>query len=193
MKKINFTEVTNQQLVDVRSQYDFQAGHLANSLNLNLGNFKKYATYYLKLNQPVVFIVNDAEQENLEELSNLAKELNFTKADGYLAIDDVLKEELQTLATIPAEDFLNQKDDYILLDVRRPDEITRPAPEKNLVNLPFEELVTDYSTLDKDKIVYTLCGSGNRSTAAASYLLTKGFKPIVIDGGMKAVQTLENK
>ncbi|HBY90755.1 MAG TPA: hypothetical protein DEO37_10005 [Aerococcaceae bacterium] len=36
--------------------------------------------------------------------------------------------------------------------------------------------------------MYTLCGSGNRGTAAASYLETLGFQPIIIDGGMKAIQ-----
>src|SRR5699024_7632047 len=84
--------------------------------------------------------------------------------------------------------FLAVQDDYILLDLRHPDEITRLAPEENLINIPLEDLPSTYQKLDKDQKIYTLCGSGNRATAAASFLANKGYKPVVIEGGMKAVQ-----
>ena len=190
MRKINYKDITNQQLIDVRTQHGYQAGHIKNSLNLNLGNFKTYAPYYLDLNQPVIFIVGSEEESHLEELSESADELGFTQNNGYLLIEEVPKEDLQTTETIPAEDFLNKTDDFILLDVRHPDEITRPAPEKNLVNIPFEDLVNDYQSLDTSKQIFTLCGSGNRSTAAASFLESKGLNPKVIEGGMKAIQEI---
>ena len=190
MRKINYKDITNQQLIDVRTQHGYQAGHIKNSLNLNPGNFKTYAPYYLDLNQPVIFIVGSEEEAHLEELSELADELGFTQNNGYLLIEEVPKENLKTTETIPAEDFLNKTDDFILLDVRHPDEITRPAPEKNLVNIPFEDLVNDYQSLDTSKQIFTLCGSGNRSTAAASFLESKGLNPKVIEGGMKAIQEI---
>lgn len=190
MRKINYKDITNQQLIDIRTQHDYQSGHLKNSLNLNPGNFKTYATYYLDLNPPVIFIVGSEEEAHLEELSGVADELGFTQNNGYLLIDEVPKENLQTTGTIPAEEFLNKNDDYILVDVRHPDEITRPAPEKNLVNIPFEDLVNDYQSLDTSKQIFTLCGSGNRSTAAASFLESKGLNPKVIEGGMKAIQEI---
>ena len=167
MKKIFYEDINNQQLVDVRTQHGYQEGHIKNSLNLNPSNFKTYATYYLDVNQ-----------------------LGFNQRNGYLLIDEVPKEDLQTTETIPAEDFLNKSDDFILLDVRHPDEITRLAPEKNLVNIPFEDLVNDYQSLDTSKQIFTLCGSGNRSTAAASFLESKGLNPKVIEGGMKAIQEI---
>lgn len=188
MRKINCKDITNQQLIDVRTQYGYQAGHIKNSLNLNPGNFKKYATYYLDVNQPLIFIVASEDETQLEELSEVADELGFTKNNGYLLIVEVPKENLQTTETIPAEDFLNKSENFILLDVRHPDEITRPAPENNLVNIPFEDLVNNYESLDANKQIFTLCGSGNRSTAAASYLESKGLNPKVIEGGMKAIQ-----
>ena len=190
MKKIFYEDIKNQQLVDVRTQHGYQEGHIKNSLNLNPSNFKTYATYYLDVNQPVIFIVGSEEEAHLEELSELADELGFTQNNGYLLIDEVPKENLQSTGTIPAEEFLNKNDDYILVDVRHPDEITRPAPEKNLVNIPFEDLVNDYQSLDTSKQIFTLCGSGNRSTAAASFLESKGLNPKVIEGGMKAIQEI---
>ena len=192
MKKINYKEINDQQLVDVRLQHDYQAGHISKSLNLNPGNFKKYATYYINLSKPVIFIVGSKDNDKLEGLSKVADELGISQLDGYLLIDEVPKENLQTTETILAGDFLNKSDYFILLDVRHPDEITRPAPEKNLVNIPFEELVDKYQSLDTSKQIYTLCGSGNRSTAAASFLESKGFNPKVIEGGMKAIQEIRN-
>ena len=191
MRKINYKDITNQQLIDVRTQHGYQAGHIKNSLNLNPGNFKTYAPYYLDLNQPVIFIVGSEEEAHLEELSEFADALGFTQNNGYLLIEEVPKENLKTTETIPAEDFLKKSDDFILLDVRHPDEITRPAPEKNLVNSPFEDLVNDYQSLDTSKQIFTLCGSGNRSTAAASFLESKGLNPKVIEGGMKAIQEID--
>lgn len=106
-------------------------------------------------------------------------------------IDEVSIENFQAKESISASDFLHKSDDFILLDVRYPDEITRPAPEKNLVNIPFEELVDNHQSLDTSKQIYTPCGSGKRSTAAASFLESKGFDPKVIEGGMKAIQEID--
>ncbi len=194
MKKLQFSDLMHQQLIDIRSQHEYQKGHLEGSLNLNPGNFKKYASYYLDKNQPLVFIVEDENQELLEDLSAAAEEYGFSKNAGYLLAGQLPENTLNSLPTISVKDFLDLEDDYILLDVRHPEEITRPAPEKNLVNLPFEQLINETQRLNKDQIIYTLCGSGNRSTAAASYLASQGFDSIVIEGGMKAVQEKqENK
>lgn len=191
MKKIDYNDIKDQQLVDIRSQHDYQTGHLENSLNLNTKNFKKYAEDFLSFDQPIVFIVENEQTEDLEELDSFAKQEGFSQIDGYLLIDDIPNERLQQIDTIPADDFLSKEDDYILLDVRHPDEITRPAPEKNLLNIPLEYLPGVYQTINKSHKVYTLCGSGNRGTSAASYLSSKGFNTTVIDGGMKSIQELQ--
>ena len=188
MQKLDYSEIKDQSLVDIRSQYEFQEGHVKNALNLNPGNFKTYAKSFLPSDQPIVFIVEDTE--DIEALDEFAKESGFTEIDGYLLAQDIPNEELEQTETIPANAFFKLKEDYILLDVRHPDEITRPAPKENLVNIPLQNLAEDYVSLDKNKDIYTLCGSGNRSTAAASYLASKGFNSTVIEGGMKNLQEI---
>lgn len=188
MKKLAYNDIKDQQLIDIRSQQDYQNGHLKNSLNLNPKNFKKYAVDFLSPNQPIVFVIGNENADGLEELYKFAKKEGFSRIDGLLSIDDVPNKNLQKTDTIAAEEFLNKENDYILLDVRHPDEITRPAPEKNLLNIPLEYLAGVYQSIDQKKEVYTLCGSGNRGTSAASYLASKGFNTTVIDGGMKSIQ-----
>lgn len=188
MNKLTFTDLKEQQIIDTRSQHEYQAGHVEHSINLNPGNFKTYALDFLSTETPLVFATGQEDESEISELKELAEELGFTQVEGYLRIEDVPSDELQTTDTISAADFLAKEDEYILLDIRHPDEITRPAPEKNLVNIPLEELAETFETLDSNKQIYTLCGSGNRSTTAASYLADKGFKTAVVAGGMKAIQ-----
>ena len=101
-------------------------------------------------------------------------------------------DSLQSIDTISAEDFLSLPidDSFTLLDLRQAAEITRPAPDRNLSNIPIEELAKEYTKLEEKQKIYTLCGSGGRATAAASFISDKGYKPIVITGGMKAVKAL---
>lgn len=186
MKKLNYTDINSQQLVDIRSQHDYQSGHVDQSLNLNPKNFKKYAHQFLSVNEPIIFIGED--ENELEDVYSSAQDMGFKVLEGYLKLSDVPTEELKKTETISAETFLDKTDDYILLDVRHPNEITRPAPENNLINIALEDLSKEYSKLDENKTVYTLCGSGNRGTSAASFLENKGYKTTVIEGGMKAVQ-----
>lgn len=186
MEKLTYSDITHQQLVDIRPQLDYQSGHIKQSLNLNPKNFKKYADHLLSKSEPLIFIGQGKSE--LEDVQALAKEMGFALVEGYIHVEDVSPEKLETSHTVSAESFLKQSEDYILLDVRHPNEITRPAPEKNLVNIAFEHLPNDLSKIDINKTVYTLCGSGNRGTSAASYLESKGFKTTVIEGGMKAIQ-----
>lgn len=188
MKKLAYSDLKNQIIIDVRSQYDFQNGHIQQALNLNPANFKTYAKDFLKTDQAIVFIVED--EEGLDELSLIAKEAGFTEVSGYLLASDVPNEELQKVETISANAFFKVAEEYTLLDVRHPDEITRPAPEENLVNIPLKDLSENVESLDKEKRIYTLCGSGNRGTSAASYLASKGYEPVVIEGGMKNFEEL---
>lgn len=188
MKNLTHSDINGQQLVDIRSQLDYQAGHLNHSLNLNPKNFTKYAPYFLSENKPLLFI-GDNERE-LEDIYALASDMGFNTIEGSINISDIAPEAIQKSETVSAESFLKDTEDYILLDVRNPKEITRLAPEKNLIHIALEDLPTNYSKIDTKKTVYTLCGSGNRGTSAASYLESKGYKTSVIEGGMKAIQEI---
>lgn len=188
MNKLNIDTLTDQQIVDSRGQLAIQAGHIPGSLNLTPGNFKKFAHNYLTQDQAIVFVVEDDSRDSLDELSKLTEELGYTHVEGYITTQDIQDMQLRTLETITAKEFLALSNDYILLDVRNPAEITRHAPKPNLTTIPFEDLVDQYQNLDASKTIYTLCGSGNRGTAAATFLSNKGLNPVVIEGGMKAIK-----
>src|SRR5699024_5787697 len=170
MKKLNYKHINNQQLIDVRGQLDYQAGHGPKTLNLNPSNFKKYASSFIASDQAIIFIINEESKDFIDELELLSQEVGFIDVQGYILAHDIPIESRQQIKSINVHDFLAVEDDYILL------------------NIPLEDLPSTYQKLDKDQKIYTLCGSGNRATAAASFLANKGYKPVVIEGGMKAVQ-----
>ena len=190
MKKLTLDQIQNQTLIDLRSQKDFQKGHLKGALNLNPKNLSKYGETFLEKEQAIVLVVG--EKDSNDTLA-LVAEAGVESVMGYLIAEEQAEEDLESVDTIKVEDFMELEEDYLLLDLRHPDEITRPSPEKNLINIPLENLAETYQQLNSSKPVYTLCGSGNRATAAASFLAKKGYQTVVIEGGMGAVEAFRSK
>ena len=79
-----------------------------------------------------------------------------------------------------------QKIEYILLDVRTPDEFSSGFIKK-AKNLDFysETFQNDLLSLDKSLPVVLYCRTNNRSTKTANILKQNGFKEIsVLEGGI---------
>ena len=100
MNKLTYSDITHQQLVDVRPQLDYQSGHIKQSLNLNPKNFKKYADHLLSKNESLILIGND--ERELEDVEALAKDMGFALVEGYITIEDVSPEKLETSHTVSA-------------------------------------------------------------------------------------------
>ena len=84
-----------------------------------------------------------------------------------------------------AVEMMESESDYIILDVRRPDEFaTGHIP--NAINIPNESIRTDeISELpDKDQLILVYCRSGNRSKQASQKLVKLGYSNVVEFGGI---------
>ena len=79
-----------------------------------------------------------------------------------------------------------QEIDYILLDVRTPDEFSS-GYIKNAINLDFysETFQNDILSIDKNLSIVLYCRTNNRSTKTGNILKENGFKEIsVLEGGI---------
>jgi len=79
-----------------------------------------------------------------------------------------------------------QEIDYILLDIRTPDEFSS-GYIKNAINLDFysETFQNDILSIDKNLPIVLYCRTNNRSTKTANILKENGFKEIsVLEGGI---------
>ena len=79
-----------------------------------------------------------------------------------------------------------QEIEYILLDVRTPDEFSS-GYIKNAINLDFysETFQNDILSIDKNLPIVLYCRTNNRSTKTGNILKENGFKEIsVLEGGI---------
>lgn len=188
MKKYQMLPETEYFLVDTRPAEDYRKAHLAQSLNLTLANIETYHQGLISKDQALLWLI--ASQDDLDTLQTCLQQAQLEdQTIGYMVWADLEDMANETTTTISVQEFFDLQDSpYQLLDVRHPSEITRPAPTKHLVSIPLQGLKDEIDQLQVESPVYTLCGSGNRATTASSLLASKGFKTVVIEGGMKAVQ-----
>lgn len=187
MKHVTFEELKGAQVIDTRLQHAFQSGSTKRALNVPLAKFEKVAKKLLDPQTPLVFLLAKEDQAALELLEAQAKQQGFQSILGYVLVGDIPTDQMHLTKTISAKAFLAQESDYVLLDVREPETVTKKAPEKNLIVIPLANIAENHSSLDRHKEIYTLCGSGNSATTVASFLNKEGYDAIVIEGGVTAI------
>lgn len=72
---------------------------------------------------------------------------------------------------------LNQDEPITVLDVREPAEYAF-AHIPQSISIPYGELESRLTELDKNKEIYVICRTGNRSDMAAQLLEEKGFEKV---------------
>ena len=84
-----------------------------------------------------------------------------------------------------AVEIIGNESDYIILDVRRPDEFAA-GHIPNAVNIPNESIDSNEITElpDKDKLILVYCRSGNRSKQASQKLVKLGYTNVLEFGGI---------
>ena len=84
-----------------------------------------------------------------------------------------------------AASMMKSEKDYIILDVRRPDEFSA-GHIPNAINVPNEIIGTsEISELpDKDQLILVYCRSGRRSKEASQKLVDLGYTNVVEFGGI---------
>ena len=83
---------------------------------------------------------------------------------------------------------MRSREDFLLLDVRTPEENTAQAIDGSYL-VPLQELGHRVHELPKDKEIIVYCRVGNRSVYACSFLSRLGYKVKNLEGGI----TLWNK
>jgi rhodanese-related sulfurtransferase len=74
----------------------------------------------------------------------------------------------------------------LLVDVREKDEY-RTVRANGAVLLPMSEFAERHAELPKDRPIFVICASGNRSAAATSFLLRNGWTDVAnVAGGTSA-------
>lgn len=96
-----------------------------------------------------------------------------------------VKDEYIQITMDEAVSMMENESDYIILDVRRPDEFAEKHIP-NAINIPNETIGTgEIAELpDKDQLILVYCRSGNRSKQASEKLVALGYTNIYEFGGI---------
>lgn len=179
------------QVVDLRNPRAFGAGHVPGALGIAAGpSFLAWAPWFISYEAPVLLVAPNPETARQAE-TELAR-VGIDDVRGFLAGGIAAWTEaglpLPILPQVePGElaERLRSGERLRVIDVRGAEE-WRLGHVSGAVNLPLPELAFRTGELDGEPLAL-LCGSGYRSTVAASVLERSGFNQLHnVSGGMKA-------
>lgn len=181
----DFEKVANETqalLLDVRDKTTFVKGFIPNSIFIGLqGSFAPWVGALITdLKQPILLIAEQGKEE--EAVKRLAR-VGYDNVVGHLAggFDAWEKsgKEIDTVETIDVDTFATRYTaDLKLLDVRKPGEYNA-AHVTTGQSFPLDFINEKMSEVDSNNEYYLQCGSGYRSTIAASILRARGFDNLI--------------
>jgi hydroxyacylglutathione hydrolase len=174
-------------VVDTRSAPFFGAGHFPGSLNIGLSSnlFATWAGFLVPFGKPIVLVVGSAESAPRARLE-LAR-IGYDNVLGYLEAEQLSQtRQLSQLGVDELHFALKRGEAPRLLDVRTAGEWEAQHIEGAL-HIPLPSLPRRLAELPRDRPLAVLCGSGYRSSIAASLLQIAGFGRVQnVMGGMSA-------
>jgi len=175
--------------LDVRPGALFGEGHAVDSLNIGIANpsFSVWSGSFVNPDLPVALVVEyetEAQRAQLE----LAR-IGFDQVVGFITTDDL--DETQQITQIGARDFLASLESpqrSVILDVRSAQEWSQEHLE-GAIHIPLPQLLRCIGGFSRKAPLTVVCGSGYRSSIAASLLESEGFERLSnVMGGMRAVR-----
>jgi hydroxyacylglutathione hydrolase len=175
-------------LLDLRRPEAFGGAHIKGAINIGAGqNLSMWAGWLVDAERPVVLIT---EQGDDEESRRALVRVGLDQIAGYLDggmtrwIDAGLEFARTTQKTVAEVD--TERGEALVLDVRSDQERAEGSiPGSQHVMLG--DLPNAMGRMKKTQRTITVCGTGYRSSIAASLLAREGFRNVSsMDGGMSA-------
>jgi glyoxylase-like metal-dependent hydrolase (beta-lactamase superfamily II) len=174
-------------VIDTRSAPFFGAGHFSGSLSIGLGSnlFATWVGFLIPFGKPVALVVGSADNARQARLQ-LAR-IGFDNVLGYIEADSLSQtRQLSQFGVDELHFALKRGEAPRLLDVRTAGEWQAEHIE-GAVHIPLPALPRRLAELARHDPVAVICGSGYRSSIAASLLQNAGFNRVQnVMGGMGA-------
>jgi hydroxyacylglutathione hydrolase len=178
-------------ILDCRSAEAFTA-HIPGAINVGLGpSFPTWAGTALPDGTSLILVLETAGDiwEACWELLRIGYDLpKGWLAGGMMAWRTAAKavEILPQWTVWQLQERLEKDKEMIVLDVRQPGE-WKAGHIENALHITGAELPSKIGDVPKDRLVASICGSGYRSSVAASLLMKHGYPRIInVLGGMSA-------
>lgn len=173
--------------IDTRPAAFFGAGHFPGSLNIGLGSalFPTWVGFFVPGGAPIVLVVGAADAATKARLG-LAR-IGFDNVLGYIEADSLARtQQLSQLSACDLKTELTRGEAPLVLDVRTTGEFEKQHID-GARNIPLPALPRRLGELPKTRPIAVVCGSGYRSSIAASLMQAQGFQRLQnVMGGMEA-------
>ena len=118
-----------------------------------------------------------------------------TALDAVIVAANVVRNKRDRLVeTISAEEMkkkIESEEDFVILDVRTDEEKAgNPINDSRVIHIPIDKLRESLDKIPRDKEIFTVCQIGARGYEAARFLMQKGFRARMVDGGMAILSVL---
>ena len=178
----------NVTVVDLRSPEAFGGAHIPGSVNIGAGqNLSLWAGWMLAPGQKLVLVNDNGDDEDSRR--SLAR-VGLERIEGFLQkgvaawVDAGMEFTRTTL--LSTREVAERNPETQILDVRS-DKEWASGHIPGAIHIPLGELKDQIRELREDGDIIAVCGSGYRSSIAASMLQASGFTRITsMDGGMSA-------
>ncbi|HMC28273.1 MAG TPA: rhodanese-like domain-containing protein, partial [Verrucomicrobiae bacterium] len=187
--EVNEAVASGAVVIDTRGAPFFGAGHFPDSMNIGLASamFSTWVGFFVSGDCQIMLAVNDPASAGKARLA-LAR-IGFDDVLGYIEADTLTQtRQLSQLSAADLKSSLLRGDAPFVLDVRTAGEWQNGHidPAKHL---PLPALPKRISEVPRGRPLAIICGSGYRSSIAASLLLRAGYSSLAnVMGGMGAYQ-----
>jgi len=181
-------ELRDVTLLDVRGVEAFSAAHIAGAVNIGVGgNLSLWTGWLLDAEQEIVLI---ADEGDVEEVRVALMRVGLDRVVGYLAggMASWIAAGLPVARTrlLSVEDMRLERGSALVLDVRN-DQEWESGSVPGARHVMLGDLPKAMAEMAKESKILTMCGSGYRSSVAASLLERAGFADVSsVDGGTAA-------
>jgi len=175
-------------VVDLRRPEAFGGAHIAGTINIGAGqNLSLWAGWMIEAGQRLLLV---SDKGNDEEARRSLVRVGLDHVEGFLQkgmpawIDAGL--DFTRTVQLSIREVIERSPETQILDVRSDKEWLAGQIE-GAVHIPLGELQKRTGELSKQTSIIAVCGSGYRSSIAASLLEAQGFAHVSsMDGGMTA-------
>jgi hydroxyacylglutathione hydrolase len=169
-------------VVDLRRPEAFGGGHVAGSINIGAGpSFGLWAPWVVPYGRPIL-LMGDGSEEARRSLVRVGIDDIRGSLRGGFAAWVASGKSFETIPQVPAKSAIGRK----IVDVRSPAEYALGHIE-GAISMPAGQVAAQAGQLVGSDEVAVICGSGYRSSIAASLMKRAGVENVVnLAGGMMA-------
>jgi hydroxyacylglutathione hydrolase len=177
-------------VLDTRMELAFNSAHVPTALSIWEVGLSGWAGWFVTYDQPILLVT---DSNDVSPVVRVLSRLGFDRVEGFLAGGMISWHTAglpsQRIPTVTVQDLchlLDHNQDAWILDVRHDEEVQQQAVPGGH-HIPLSYVPERIAEVPRDRPVYIFCGSGVRSTVAASLLQRAGWPDLtVVLGGLSA-------